>query len=389
MSKHNLLIDKFLDGSISPDERMELEEWIQENNANLAFLKKSLKERNRKTTLDFDADLAYRRFLETLKSKKKAPKLLHTILKYAAVFAILFSIGFLAERQRPSPSSEMSIKVIGNEVETPFENGITIKLADGTTKVLNPVGDEMITDSNGEIVASKSGNSLSFDEAKALAKNKLGYNEVIIPFAQTFKLKLSDGTLVWLNAGSKLRFPQNFVNSDNKRMVYLEGEAFFEVTKNKEKPFIVNAQEVDVKVLGTKFNISSYESDKSIATTLVEGSVRVYETATPENGMRLNPSFQANYDRFGNNFNKVKVDTSIYTAWMQNRLVIDHLKFSEILVKLERKYAVKFVNKTENLNNKIFIGEFEDENIKSILETISLSTPFNYEINQNVITITK
>ena len=203
------------------------------------------------------------------------------------------------------------------------------------------------------------------------------------------RLKLSDGTLVWLNAGSKLRFPQSFVDADKNRMVYLEGEAFFDVAKNRERPFIVNTQEVDVKVLGTKFNISSYDTDDYIATTLVEGSVGVYETRTPENGIYLTPSFQANYDKFGNNFSKTEVDTDIYTAWMQDRLVIDNLKFSEILVRLERRYSVKFVNKAESLNDEIYKGEFVNEDIESVLKTISLSTPFKYEINQNVITITK
>jgi len=388
MYKYHLLIGKFIDRTISSDEKEALKKWILENEANLAIFRNRIKESSGKIHVEFDTDLAYQRFSGNLRLRKKSPKNFRTMLKYVAVLTILLTIGFLAKQQLSAPSYETSIKVIENEVEMPVENGIIIKLTDGTTKVLNPVADELIMDSNGEIVANKKGNSLSFDEAKALAKNTLGYIEVFIPYAQTFKLKLSDGTLVWLNAGSKLRFPQNFINSDNKRMVYLEGEAFFEVTKNKEKPFIVNSQEVDVKVLGTKFNISSYETDKSITTTLVEGSVRVYETRTPENSMRLNPSFQANYDKFGNNFNKAKVDTNIYTAWMQNRMVIDHLKFSEILVKLERKYAVKFVNKAESLNNKTFKGEFEDENIESILKTISLSTSFNYEINQNVITIT-
>ena len=262
-------------------------------------------------------------------------------------------------------------------------------MSDGTTRVLNSKGDRTITDAIGNIVANKEENSLTFDEAKEVSDRTLRYNEVFIPHGQTFRLKLSDGTLVWLNAGSKLRFPQSFVNSDNKRIVYLEGEAYFDVAQNKKKPFIVNTQEVDVKVLGTKFNISSYDTDDEIVTTLIEGSVNVFETRTPENGMNLTPSFQANYNKFGNEFKKAKVDTGIFTAWMHNRLVIDHLKFSEILVKLERKYSVKFVNNSESLDNEIYNGEFLNEDIESVLKTISLSTPFSYEVNQNIITITK
>ncbi|RKN83451.1 FecR family protein [Ulvibacterium marinum] len=389
MSKYHLLIDKFINRTISSDERKTLEKWILESEANLNFFRNRIKESNRKISVDFDADLAYKRFSENLKSRNKTPKLFHAVLKYAAMFAILFAIGFLAKRQLLPTSSEISIDAVKNEQKKPTGNDIIIKLADGTAKVLSSEGNEKVTDANGKIVASKGGNTLVFDEAKELSRITPAYNEVFIPFGQTFKLKLSDGTMVWLNAGSKLRFPQNFLNSVKNRIVYLEGEAFFDVAKNKNKPFIVNTQEVDVKVLGTKFNISSYETDDYIATTLVEGSVSVYETRTPENDIQLTPSFQAKYDKFGNHFNKAKVDTNIYTAWMQNRLVIDNLKFSELLVKLERRYFVKFVNKAESLNDEIYKGEFVNEDIETILKTISLSTAFEYEINQNVITITK
>lgn len=389
MSKYQLLIDKFIDRSISPEEREILKKWILESDINMSYFKNQIKASRRNMSLDFDTDLAYHRFLENLNSKQKISSPLRPIWKYAAVLAFVIGIGFLAKRQLLPNTSQTSIKVVKNGTKTSLGNNIVLKMSDGTTRVLNSEGDTTITDAIGNIVANKEENSLTFDEAKEVSDRTLRYNEVFIPHGQTFRLKLSDGTLVWLNAGSKLRFPQSFVNSDNKRIVYLEGEAYFDVAKNKKKPFIVNTQEVDVKVLGTKFNISSYDTDDEIVTTLIEGSVNVFETRTPENGMNLTPSFQANYNKFGNEFKKAKVDTGIFTAWMQNRLVIDHLKFSEILVKLERKYSVKFVNNSESLDNEIYNGEFLDEDIESVLKTISLSTPFSYEVNQNIITITK
>jgi len=389
MSKYQLLIDKFIDCSISPEEREILEKWILESGSNMSFFKNRLKASKRNMPVDFDADLAYQRFLENLNSKRKTSNPFRSIWKYAAVLAIIFGIGSLVKFQLLPNTSQTSIKVVENGTKTSFGNDIVLKMTDGTIKILNSKGDTTITDIKGNIVASKEENSLTFDEAKEVSDRTPLYNEVFIPHGQTFKLKLPDGTLVWLNAGSKLRFPQSFVNSDNKRIVYLEGEAYFDVAKNMEKPFIINTQEVDVKVLGTKFNISSYDTDDEIVTTLIEGSVNVFETRTPENGINLTPSFQANYNKFGNKFRKAKVDTDIYTAWMQNRLVIDHLKFSEILVKLERKYSVKFVNNSESLDNEIYNGEFLDEDIESVLKTISLSTPFSYEVNQNIITITK
>ncbi|MFI0429099.1 FecR family protein [Mariniflexile sp. HMF6888] len=387
MQKYILLIDKFLNRTISSKERKVLKKWILENDDNMKFFKNRIKEFSQNTKQDFDADMAYQRFLNILKSKEKTPKLFHTVLRYAAVFVVLLAIGFLTKNLLSMSNIKPSEKLIGNDIIK--GSNIVVKLADGSTKVLKSEGDEKIADAKGNIIANKGDNLLSFDNKTDLVGSKTMFNEIYIPYGQTFKLKLSDGTMVWLNAGSKLRFPQKFTDSDKNRMVYLEGEAFFEVTKNKDKPFIVNTNEVNVEVLGTKFNISSYETDSFIATTLVEGSVSVYETGTPENALLLKPSFQASYDKFGNHFSKKKVNTDIYTAWMQNRLVIDNLKFSEILVWLERKYHVEFVNKTTHLNNKIYKGEFDNEDIETILKTIALSTPFKYEINQDVITITE
>ena len=299
----------------------------------------------------------------------------------------MLTTGFLVKQQFSNDDTNATISVIDKQEALPEGNEIIIKMADGTTKILNSNGSDAVTDINGKVIANQGGNSMVFNNGNELTETQAIFNEVYIPYGQTFKLTLSDGTLVWLNAGSKLRFPQKFIDSDKERIVYLEGEGFFEVAKNKEVPFIVNTQEVDIKVLGTKFNISSYETDHSIATTLVEGSVSVYETRMPENNLLLIPNFQASYNKFKNDFSKKEVDTKMFTAWMEDRFVIDNLTFSEILVKLERRHHVKFVNNTKNLGDEIYKGEFENEGIESILETISLSTPFEYEIQHNIITI--
>ena len=388
MSKFHLLVDKFIDGSISQEERKILERWIKGDESNMAFFKGRLKESNPRMSPDFDADAGYQRFLGTLSSKKKTAKAFPTALKYAAVLVLSLALGFWAKQQLLDQAPEPSIKLVEQVEGKDTGDGIVIKLGDGTTKVLSAEGDEAVTDAAGNIVAQKGGSSIAFDPGTASAEKSSTFNEVFIPFGQTFKLALSDGTQIWLNAGSKLRFPQRFAPSDGQRMVYLDGEAFFDVAKNKDKPFIVNTNKVDVKVLGTRFNVSSYSGDGHITTTLVEGSVNVYEASTPKNVMELAPGFQATYDRSGSRFTRSKVDTDIYTAWMRGHLIIDNLKFPEILVKLERRYFVKFENKARNLDNEIYTGEFVEGDIESVLETMALSTPFNYEIKQNIITIT-
>lgn len=389
MTEYNILINKLINRTISSEERVVLEKWVLENGVNKTIFINLIRSAAKETGQNFDADLTYLKFSETIKLKKKTPNPLYKVLKFAAALAILLTTGFLVKQQFWTDDFDTGIIVDKQEqVVAPEGNQIIIKLADGTTKVLNSEGSDVIKDGNGKIIASQGGNTLVFNSPEQLTETEAIINEVYIPFGHTFKLTLSDGTLVWLNAGSRLRFPQKFIESDKERMVYLEGEAYFEVAENKEVPFIVNAHEVDIKVLGTKFNISSYDSDYSIATTLIEGSVSVYETRIPENALLLTPSFQANYNKFENDFSKKKVDTKVFTAWMENKFVIDNLTFSEILVKLERRHNVKFVNNTKDLSDEIYKGEFKNEGIASILETISLSTPFKYVIEQNTITIT-
>ncbi len=388
MFGHDLLIDKFLNRTISGKERKVLENWILESESNRAFFKNRIKDSNQKVFLGFDSDSAYQKFNTTIRAKKPKKGILYHMPRYAAIFVTFLAIGFFAKKILIDNSVKNYQMAVDGENDKSSENNIVITLADGSTKAIASQGKEAITDTDGNIIANKEENTLVFGSSGSLGFS-VALNEIFIPHGQTFKLKLSDGTLVWLNAGSRLRFPQNFNSASLNRTVYLEGEAFFNVAKNEDKPFIVNTHEVDIKVLGTKFNISSYESDNSIATTLVEGAVSVYETRSPENELRLTPSFQATYNKFENSFSKTVVDTGAYTAWMQNKLIIDNLKFSEILKKLERMHHLTFINKAENLNDETYKGEFQDESIESILNTISLSTPFKYEINQNIITITE
>ncbi len=387
MSKYDKLIEKFIDGKLSDQERETLKKWVLEKEQNRTFFKNAIRDSRKELAQDFNAASAFQKFSKTVYTKKTAPNTFYAVLKYAAVITILVTTGFFVKQEFSGDKNNTVITSIGKQIDLSEGSEIIIKLADGTTKILSSTGTETISDATGKVIARHGGNEMVFDNRKELTETEAIFNEVYIPYGQTFKLTLSDGTLVWLNAGSRLRFPQKFIASDKERVVYLEGEGFFEVTKNMDAPFIVNTQEVDVKVLGTKFNISSYGSDHTIATTLVEGSVSVYETRLPENAMLLTPNYQANYNKFENNFSQRKVNTEVFTAWMENRFVIDNLTFSEILTKLERRHQVKFVNNAKKLGDEVYKGEFENEGIESVLETISLSTPFQYEIQQNIITI--
>ncbi|CAM4285657.1 FecR family protein [Zobellia roscoffensis] len=381
------LISKWLKGSITSEEREHLNTWVSESDANLNAFKKQIREAEQDKAASFDFKNGLSNFNAKISSKTRKRKRLILALPFAA---IVVGLVFLALQMTGLLVSPNKLEQAPSEATTvqKLHKNITITLADGSTKTLNSTGNEVLTDAQGNIIADKSINELSFNTKNSPKSKSVVYNEIYIPHGQTFKIRLSDGTSVWLNAGSKLKFPTSFNNDSlTTRTVFLEGEGFFDVTKNKKKPFLVVTQGLEVKVLGTQFNLSSYQTDKNVSTTLVEGKVTISESNKPDNEIELTPNFQANYKKSENNFSKAKVDTALYTAWMENKLIIDNLKFSEILVKLERAHQVKFLNRAQHLNNEVFKGEFDNESIEAILHTISLSTPFKYTINQNTITI--
>ncbi len=390
MSETSILIEKYLQGDLTKDERQRLKEWVLTNEENRVFFMKRIGEHDRNSSTDFDPEAAFLKFSGAIAPRKSKKRILMHIFRYAAVFAILLALGLLMKARFLDDNLPNNNNSVAKEQPVfPEKEGIVLKLDDGSTQEIDSESDGLVLDAQGNVIANKDRDQLTFDSNVEAGNAKVRFNEIYVPNGQRFKVKLSDGTWVWLNSGSKLRFPQHFAGNSKSREVFLEGEAFFDVTKNAQKPFIVTAENINIEVLGTRFNLSAYGSDDVIATTLIEGAVNVYETETPKNRTRLAPSYQANFNKSTKSLGKQKVDTRLYTAWMQNKLIINDLTFPEILKKLERTHNVTFINKAHHLNAAVFQGEFHNESVESILNTIALSTPFSYKIEQNRITILK
>ena len=389
MTNYKALIKKLAEHTISPIEKSTLEEWVLSSDENLKTFSAIYKDYQKNVNHTFDADVAFKKFKDTIDTKDNKVFKLATFYKYAAVLITILGLSYFLVTNYKDTDLETIVdtNTVNPTTNTLKDTDIIIKLADGTKRVITSTSQQNLKDANGNVIANKSDKGLSF---KNNHENKeLVYNEIYVPNGKLLKLELSDGTSVWLNAGTRFEFPQNFANQKENRTVYLEGEAYFDVTTNKTKPFIVHTKDINVEVLGTQFNVSSYANEESVSTTLVEGSVNVLTNESKEIKMQLQPNFQAVYSKADNHLSKDKVNTKIYTSWINNKLIINNLKFTEILHKLERKYDVTITNEAPALNTEIYTGEFENETIETILKTIALSTPFNYTINGNEITITE
>ncbi len=298
-------------------------------------------------------------------------------LKYAAVFIGLIGIFFLVQR---NSRNEPEVQLSGDEIQLVLENGdVQILKADGSGKIVS---------NNGEVVGSQKGAELKYNSDTEI--EKLVYNLIKIPNGKTFHITLSDGTHVYLNSGSVLRFPVKFIKG-LKREVYLEGEAFFEVSKDKLHPFIVNANAINVRVLGTKFNVSSYAEDKEVSTVLVEGSVSLNNDAKPNEKTMLTPGYKGAWNKSGSGISLEKVNTSLYTNWLKGEIVFKSVAFREIIKKLERTYNVKIVNNNKELDGIKLSGSFDKniESIEDVMEAMSKIQSFDYKLTEtNTIIIT-
>jgi ferric-dicitrate binding protein FerR (iron transport regulator) len=215
------------------------------------------------------------------------------------------------------------------------------------------------------------------------------YNTLTVPHGKRFELKLSDGTQVNLNAGTSLKYPIKFLEGQHRK-VFLNGEAFFDVSKDTLHPFVVNADDLDVRVLGTRFNVSSYPEDDRTDVVLIEGSVgmnKIMEDFDKDTSTVLEPGFKGTFQKNSGKIEKKPVTTGIYTAWMSGELVFRNMTFQNILKKMERHYNVSISNTNADLGNEVFNASYGKVTLEKVLKDLKLTHGINYSINQNLVTI--
>ncbi len=202
--------------------------------------------------------------------------------------------------------------------------------------------------------------------------------EVEAPAGSRMHIELGDGTKVWLNHGSKLKYPLRFEGENRK--VFLTGEAYFEVAHNKKVPFIVGTNLLDVKATGTAFNVSAYPGDNNISTTLVEGEVILYERETKHEIKALLPGECLKFDPQKNVYILESEYTGKYTAWKDGLLVFKNERVEDIAKKLARWYNVEVEIDNEKVKEFTFTATFMDETLQQVLELMTLATPVNYQL---------
>ena len=374
------LIYKSIAKIITNDEQLLLDDWLN-NEQNLALYNKII---DKKTIQDkiaiyqqIETERIYKKLEhKIIKHQKKSKKLkVFRWFKYAAVILVFLSLGYMYQN---GFFNKKEAFVIPNE-------HITLQLENGTIKIINEDGTSKIVDSKGHVVGTQNGTQLVYDNDTN--EETLVYNTLTVPYGKRFGILLSDGTSVHLNAGTSLKYPVKFLKGHN-REVFIKGEAFFKVAKDAKHLFIVNSDALNVQVLGTQFNVSSYPEDTETDVVLVEGSVNLYTAKNTNNNLILKPGFKGSFNKNNNNsITSTPVITSIYTAWVDGELVFRNITFDNILKKMERHYNVEIVNNNTVLTDEKFNASFRNEPIEKILEYFKITYNVNYTINKNNILI--
>ena len=391
----NKLFQKFIDNRLNEEEFVEFMHFVEKDTSkdhlkellNNHFDENKMHQNPKNNLTAHQSKMLFQRITNRVNREKvqisKKKKFLKRkqksqFFKIAASVLIVFGVYYL--------SSEITLTTAPLTESTIDPNAITLTLDDGSKQLISENGIKKIINDQGNIVGEQIGNELNY--SNSVKSDKLIYNELTIPYGKRFDLILSDGTKIKLNAGSYIKYPVRFLKGKNRR-VTVKGEAFFDVTTDKQHPFIVNLNEIEVQVLGTQFNISFYPEDKNISTVLIEGSVALYTEKTTQK-TKLSPGQKASWDKTKKVININEVDTQVHTAWKDGVLLFKNISFSDIRKKLQRHFNVSIQNEFIQLDNQIYTASFSsDESIENILEYFNEDTPFESRIKNDKIIISK
>lgn len=302
-------------------------------------------------------EVTLRKIQKSIRKEKRGRmfRRIHTVSRYAAVFVGIVVVSVWVYKYQLQPTIPL--------------DKITIEQNDGTILIIED------NDTSKPLLSSDLKRDLIAPGDRTKASD-VEYNTLRIPNGKKLHLQLSDSTIVILNSGSHFKFPVEFVPNE-KRQVYLDGEAYFKVTHNPRNPFVVRGNSTETEVLGTEFNVSTYSDQETENIVLVEGKVKVYDTQGNA-PLELDPGQLASLVKNSSTIQKSDVDVFNYVAWTYGILVFSNESFGQLIPKLERFYGVEISMNNPELKTKRFTGRFEYETVEELLSTFQKTTRFSF-----------
>ncbi len=368
------LLDKYLDGKMTPEEISRFKQLLHmdENQETWQRLIETvLKEKRYDDVADIDSKELFDNLLVSI-AQQSATRRVHFLhrkfFRYAAAIILTVGIAGAAYFLTTGKRSEQEVAKVNQPLKInvpPGGNKATLTLADGSTIILDSVANGNIANQGGVQVIKLANGQITYDLSGAVTKEVM-WNTVSTPRGGQYQIVLPDGSKVWLNAASSITYPTAFTAKERK--IKIDGEAYFEVSKNKQKPFLVDVRgESLIQVLGTSFNINSYRDEKVIRTTLVKGSVKI---SKGKESVILQPGQQAVAATSNEQFKIADVNVDQVIAWKNGFFNLENLDTYAVMRQLERWYDIK-VQYEGTIHNVIFQGEIvRDTNLSDVIELL-------------------
>jgi transmembrane sensor len=368
------ILERYHAGESTPEEKAFLENWYLSHHNSSPFLMK-----DEERIEDVDSVWAL------IKPGQPSTKKINVWYRVAAAAVILvfFSIGSycLFKQKSLVPTSA----IVKNDA-SPGVNNATLILANGKKLTLGDATTGQLARQAGVIITKAPKGELIYTVNAAHIKASLPaqFNELETSRGEQYQIVLPDGSHVWLNAASSLKYPVVF--SGKERIVELEGEAYFEVSHNKAMPFKVKTRQQEVEVLGTHFNVSAYNDEKVTATTLMEGSVRVTSVASHQHAM-IKPGQQSTIDDKRMQVHEVDTDEGI--AWKNGYFLFNNENLQSIMRKISRWYNVQVEYKNDAPLSMVFSGTVSKyKNVSEVIRILELTNAVHFKIDQSKIIVT-
>jgi putative anti-sigma factor len=370
-------ITKYLKGKLSPEEEVELKKRLHDRPDGEELLARIRDERSiaakKEMYESFNADKSWENIRKV--TGKKSSGMLYRVFWYAAIFALplavaasIFFVNKSKQENRPQYIVDAYFESHKTMLELPGGVRIALDTAKNVTKELNDFG-----------VTMAEGQGLDYSGLDSVMDAKVEYHKVVVPRGGEYNLKLADGTSVWMFAESEIRFPTRF--KGNKREVYLSGEAYFEVHHDPEHPFYVKTKSLDVKVLGTSFNVKAYHNMEVVETSLVEGMVSLKDNV-------LRPNMQAVFHKNTGDFSYRKINGESYRLRKERVFVFDEERLDDILQEMARWYDFEIFYQNPEMADKRFGFKLEKyEHVDTLLNILELTGEVRFVMKGKTLTV--
>lgn len=378
------IIIKRINNSLSNEEELVFHQWINESDKHRQYFENVKKNYNNEISI-IDMKQSWKSLNQKINERNHRPiknpqTTLWKIAAVAASVAIVIGISFLLINQDPIRKSMDRISQ-NKIIISPGSHKAILTLSNGQQVLLGSSKNYNLQSCNinkNQVIYNQNGKKDNAD--------KISYNEISTPLGGEYQIVLADGTRVWLNADSKLKYPESFMTGKNREVELVYGEAYFEVSpanKHNGSHFLVKTDQQVINVIGTEFNIRAYAKERTISTTLVKGIVNVSIGTSKQT---LMPAQQANFDKERTTLTKESVDIYDIIAWKDGIFSFTDKPLDEIATVLERWYNVKIIIENDSMKKIRFSGVFsKDQDLNSILNIIQKTNIIKYQSNKEIV----